>query len=408
MHYKIIPPEKLQTTISLPASKSISNRALILNALSFSPIKIENISDCEDTQVIIDAFNSNSNTFDVRGAGTAMRFLTAFLSTLEGEWIIKGSKRMHERPIEPLVETLRGLGAEIDYLEKEGYPPLKIIGKQLDGGEVFLAGNISSQFISALLMVAPHMRQGLIIHLENEVISKPYIDLTINMLKDYGIDVNWEGNDITVASQQFKPKAQIIEPDWSAASYWYAFAALIPGAEITLKGLKKKSMQGDAAVQQLFVDLGVTTSFTKDGAVIRNGKKRTKKFFHNFTNEPDLAQTFVVVCCLLNIPFLFSGLQTLRIKETDRIEALKKELHKLGFVLQDSEPGMLEWDGERCFADDNPHIETYVDHRMAMSFAAAAIPYQSIIINNPEVIAKSYPKFWDDLTHAGFKIEAYT
>lgn len=405
MQYKITSPEKLRASITLPSSKSISNRALILNALSGSSMEIENLSDCEDTQVIIDAFNSQSNTFDVRGAGTAMRFLTAFLAAMEGEWIIKGSKRMHERPIEPLVDTLTALGAEIEYMEKEGYPPLKIKGKQLEGGEVFVAGNISSQFISALLMIAPHMRNGLTIHLENEVISKPYIALTVKMLEDYGIETKWIDNDISIASQTFTPKPQTIEPDWSAASYWYAFVALKPKAEIELKGLQKASMQGDANLHRLFIDLGVTSRFTEDSLQICHSGKRTNKFFHDFVNEPDLAQTFVVACCLLNIPFLFSGLQSLRIKETDRIEALKTELKKLGFVLLDSEPGMLEWNGERCLPKDKPQIDTYVDHRMAMAFSAAAIPLKSIIMNNPDVVSKSYLHFWDDLKRAGFTIE---
>lgn len=405
MYYTITPPEKLRASITLPPSKSISNRALILNALSYSSMEIDNLSDCEDTRVVIDAFNSNSDTFDVGGAGTAMRFLTAFLAAMEGEWIIKGSKRMHDRPIEPLVDTLTALGAEIEYLEKEGYPPLKINGKQLEGGEVFVAGNISSQFISALLMIAPHMRKGLTIHLENEVISKPYINLTIKMLKSYGINTKWIGDNISIQPQSFVPKPQSVEPDWSAASYWYAFTALTPGAVIELKGLQKKSMQGDADLQRLFIDLGVTTDFTNGGACIQHTGKRTKKFFYNFVHQPDLAQTFVVTCCLLNVPFFFSGLQSLRIKETDRIEALKTELQKLGFVLTDSEPGMLEWIGERCLPENVPRIDTYVDHRMAMAFAAAAIPLKSITINDPEVVSKSYPQFWDDLSHVGFSIQ---
>lgn len=405
MYYTITPPKKLRASITLPPSKSISNRALILNALSYSSMEIDNLSDCEDTRVVIDAFNSNSDTFDVGGAGTAMRFLTAFLAAMEGKWIIKGSKRMHDRPIEPLVDTLTALGAEIEYLEKEGYPPLKINGKQLEGGEVFVAGNISSQFISALLMIAPHMRKGLTIHLENEVISKPYINLTIKMLKSYGINTKWIGDNISIQPQSFVPKPQSVEPDWSAASYWYAFTALTPGAVIELKGLQKKSMQGDADLQRLFIDLGVTTDFTNGGACIQHTGKRTKKFFYNFVHQPDLAQTFVVTCCLLNVPFFFSGLQSLRIKETDRIEALKTELQKLGFVLTDSEPGMLEWIGERCLPENAPRIDTYVDHRMAMAFAAAAIPLKSITINDPEVVSKSYPQFWDDLSHVGFSIQ---
>lgn len=405
LKYIITPPKSVQTTIQLPASKSISNRALILNALSLSTAPIKNLSDCEDTQVIIDAFNSNTNQFDVKAAGTAMRFLTAFLAGMDGNWIIGGSKRMHERPIHPLVETLIALGADIEYIEKDGYPPLNIKGKKLKGGEVYLSGNISSQFISALLMVGPIMENGLIIHIENEIVSKPYIQLTIGLMAKYGVKVNWEGNTISVKQQKYKPVEITVESDWSAASYWYEIASLIPGSEITLKGLTKESLQGDSNVVNLFTDMGVTTEFESDGIIIRSIKKRTKKFFHNFVNEPDLVQTFAAACCFKNTHFLFSGIQSLKIKETDRVQAMINEFKKLGYVLKENEIGMLEWDGERCEPVVNPSIDTYDDHRMAMSFTPGAIALGSININDPHVVSKSYPQFWNDLKHAGFKIE---
>lgn len=405
LKYIITPPKSVQTTIQLPASKSISNRALILNALSLSTAPIKNLSDCEDTQVIIDAFNSNTNQFDIKAAGTAMRFLTAFLAGMDGNWIIGGSKRMHERPIHPLVETLIALGADIEYIEKDGYPPLNIKGKKLKGGEVYLSGNISSQFISALLMVGPIMENGLIIHIENEIVSKPYIQLTIGLMAKYGVKVNWEGNTISVKQQKYKPVEITVESDWSAASYWYEIASLIPGSEITLKGLTKESLQGDSNVVNLFTDMGVTTEFESDGIIIRSIKKRTKKFFHNFVNEPDLVQTFAAACCFKNTHFLFSGIQSLKIKETDRVQAMINEFNKLGYVLKENEIGMLEWDGERCEPVVNPSIDTYDDHRMAMSFTPGAIALGSININDPHVVSKSYPQFWNDLKHAGFKIE---
>lgn len=405
LKYIITPPKSVQTTIQLPASKSISNRALILNALSLSTAPIKNLSDCEDTQVIIDAFNSNTNQFDVKAAGTAMRFLTAFLAGMDGNWIIGGSKRMHERPIHPLVETLIALGADIEYIEKDGYPPLNIKGKKIKGGEVYLSGNISSQFISALLMVGPIMENGLIIHIENEIVSKPYIQLTIGLMAKYGVKVNWEGNTISVKQQKYKPVEITVESDWSAASYWYEIASLIPGSEITLKGLTKESLQGDSNVVNLFTDMGVTTEFESDGIIIRSIKKRTKKFFHNFVNEPDLVQTFAAACCFKNTHFLFSGIQSLKIKETDRVQAMINEFKKLGYVLKENEIGMLEWDGERCEPVVNPSIDTYDDHRMAMSFTPGAIALGSININDPHVVSKSYPQFWNDLKHAGFKIE---
>ena len=405
LRYKISPPDSICTTVQLPASKSMSNRALILNALSLSHYDIRNLSDCEDTRVIIDAFNSDSNVFDVKGAGTAMRFLTAFLAGMEGEWIIKGSKRMHERPIHPLVETLTALGAEIEYLEKEGFPPLRIKGRKLKGGEVYLSGNISSQFISALLMIAPLMENGLIMHIEKKIVSKPYIDLTMAMMAQCGVIAKWTGNDILVKPQQYQAIELTVETDWSAASYWYELVALMPGAEVTLPGLHKKSLQGDANVANLFSDLGVSTEFAEEGAVIRHTKQKARKFFHDFVNEPDLAQTFAATCCFMGVPFLFSGIQSLKIKETDRVQALINELKKLGYVLKETEIGMLEWDGERCTPEKEPAIDTYDDHRMAMSFAPGAMVFRTLNINNPEVVTKSYPNFWDDLKRAGFQIE---
>jgi 3-phosphoshikimate 1-carboxyvinyltransferase len=405
LQYKISPPDAIHATVQLPASKSMSNRALILNALSLSPYHIRNLSDCEDTQVIIDAFNSDSNEFDVKGAGTAMRFLTAFLAGMQGEWIIKGSRRMHERPIHPLVETLTALGAKIDYLEKEGFPPLRINGRKLKGGEVYLSGNISSQFVSALLMVAPLMEKGLIMHIEKKIVSKPYIDLTMAMMAQCGVIVKWAGNDILVKPQEYQAIELTVETDWSAASYWYEMVALMPGAEVMLLGLQKKSLQGDANVANLFSDLGVTTEFVEEGAIIRHTKRKAKKFFHDFVNEPDLAQTFAATCCFKGIPFLFSGIQSLKIKETDRVQALINELKKLGFVLKETEIGMLEWEGDRCTPEKEPAIDTYDDHRMAMSFAPGAMVFHTLNINNPEVVTKSYPNFWDDLKRAGFHIE---
>ncbi len=406
MQYKIFPPEKLNITVQLPASKSISNRLLILNALSLNANPIENLSDCGDTQVIIDAFNSASNIFDVKGAGTAMRFLTAFLASMEGEWTIKGSARMHERPISPLVETLRALGAEIEYLGKEGFPPLKIKGKRLRGGEVYISGNISSQFLSALTMIAPGTREGVIINIQNELISKPYLSLTIKLMEQYGINVKWENDRITIKPQKYKPANIRVESDWSAASYWYEMVALMPKSEVTLLGLQKNSNQGDANLVNLFKDLGVATEFIAEGVIIRNEGKRTKKFFHNFRNEPDLAQTFAASCCFLNVPFIFSGIESLRIKETDRIAALENELKKLGYILKINQNiEMLEWDKEQCMPEENPVIETYEDHRMALCLAPAAIKFGKVIIDKPQVVNKSYPNFWTDLKKAGFTIE---
>ena len=406
MQYIIKAPKTANQTILLPASKSISNRAIILNTLSMSPHPIENLSDCDDTRVMIEAFESGSNLIDVKAAGTSMRFLTAFLAHIPGEWIITGTERMKERPIHLLVDALVSLGARIEYLGKMGYPPLKIRGSALDGGEIYLSGEVSSQFISALLMVAPIMTKGLTIHLEGNVVSTPYIKLTLGMMAEYGVKAYWNGKTIKVFHEEYKPVHYTAESDWSAASYWYEIAALSDEAHIELKGLFKNSMQGDAKVADLFTDLGIHTEYTKDGVIIKKAGQPIKKFFHNFVNEPDLAQTFVVTCCMMNIPFLFTGLQSLKIKETDRIEALKREMSKLGYVLRDSDNSILEWDGERCTPAKEPVIRTYEDHRMAMAFAPAAIKLNSITINEPGVVSKSYPSYWEDLKSIGFQTTA--
>lgn len=405
MQYRIKTTEAINSSIQLPASKSISNRALILNALSLNSFNIENLSDCDDTNVMVEAFKSGSNLIDVKAAGTSMRFLTAFLAISPGEWIITGTERMKERPIHILVDALTSLGARIEYLGKIGYPPLKIKGTALSGGDIYLSGDVSSQFISALLMIAPTMSKGLTIHLEGNVISIPYIKLTLGMMAQFGVKTHWDDRTIRIHPEEYKPTPYVVESDWSAASYWYSMAALMDNAHIELKGLFKNSMQGDSKVADLFLDLGVITEYTKDAVILKKNVRKTKKLFHNFVNEPDLAQTFVVTCCMLGIPFMFTGLQTLKIKETDRIEALKAEMKKLGYLIYDSENSILEWNGERCEPEANPVIKTYEDHRMAMAFAPAAIKLGQIDIADPMVVTKSYPRYWDDLKSVGFTIE---
>lgn len=408
MQYKIIAPKAIESTIFLPASKSISNRALILNALSMNTSTLDNLSDCDDTNVMIDAFRSGStgnNLIDVKAAGTSMRFLTALLAITPGEWIITGTERMQERPINILVEALISLGARITYLSKVGYPPLKIKGTALDGGEIYLSGDVSSQFISALLMIAPTMSKGLTIHLEGNVVSIPYIKMTLGMMAQFGVKTNWNDKVIKIHPEEYKPTHYVVESDWSAASYWYEMAALADEAQIELKGLFRNSMQGDSKVSELFADLGIQTEYTDESVVLKKTNKVTKKMFHNFVNEPDLAQTFVVTCCLMNVPFMFTGLQSLKIKETDRIEALKAEMKKLGYLIYDRENSILEWNGERCEPEANAVIKTYEDHRMAMAFAPAAIKLGKINIAHPNVVTKSYPRYWDDLKAIGFTVE---
>ena len=398
----IIPTKELYVTIdslaaqiSLPASKSISNRALILDALSYSPYDIENLADCDDTNVLVSALDSNSTTFDIGAAGTTMRFLTAFLSKTVGEWVITGSERMKQRPIKLLVDALNSLGARIEYLENDGYPPLKIVGSALVGGEIHLKGNVSSQYISALMMIAPCMLKGLKILLEGKIISRPYINMTMQMMDEYGIDVDFLGNVIQIEPQEYQPIPYKVESDWSAASYWYEILSLVGKGGVFLKGLGENSYQGDSKVADLFEQLGVKTSYMEDGVLLSPNCELTTRMEYDFTDEPDLTQTFAVTCCLKGIPFKFSGLETLKIKETDRIAALINELAKLGYVVYEPAESQLAWDGERCEPTTPISIATYHDHRMAMAFAPAAL-VTPIIVENPQVVTKSYPGFWDD------------
>jgi 3-phosphoshikimate 1-carboxyvinyltransferase len=387
----------IKVRIDLPSSKSISNRALILDALAYSPYDIENISECDDTQVLVNALDSNKTTFDIGAAGTTMRFLTAFLSKTVGEWVITGSERMKQRPIKLLVDGLNNLGARIEYIEKEGFPPLRIYGSALMGGEILLNGSVSSQYISALMMIAPSMQNGLKIILDGNVISRPYINMTIQMMKEYGVTVEFEDNIISIKPQEYQPIPYKVESDWSAASYWYEILALVGKGGIQLRGLRRDSYQGDSKVAELFMQLGVETTYLSDGILLTpNESIITPLMEYDFTDQPDLAQTFVVTCCLKGIPFYFSGLQSLKIKETDRIAALINELRKLGYVITEPGKGMLAWEDERCESAGNVCIATYDDHRMAMAFAPVAL-LRPISIENPEVVSKSYPNFWEDI-----------
>lgn len=361
---------------------------------------------------------------DIKAAGTAMRFLTALLSSSSdsGEHIITGTERMKHRPIAVLVDALRRLGASIDYVEEEGFPPLRIRGRQLEGGHIDIAGNVSSQFISALLLAGPVMTQGLTLHLTGNIISRPYIELTICTMKEFGADVEWiDGATIEVKPKLYEHVPFVIENDWTASSYWYEILALMTKShggdaatetsQVVLPGLMDSSRQGDSAVRYIFSMLGVKTTFaarvqlSPNTVTLTPQRRVLPRLDFDFINQPDLAQTVVVATALLDIPFRFTGLQTLRIKETDRIAALKKEMEKLGYILNDNTEGTLIWDGSRCQPDENPVIDTYEDHRMAMAFAPAAIMFPGLRINNPGVVSKSYPSFWDDLKMAGFTVE---
>lgn len=413
MQYKITAPERIQATINLPASKSISNRVLMIHALAGGDTLPDNLSDCDDTEVIIRALAAMPYEIDIKAAGTAMRFMTAYLSVTEGKHLLTGTDRMKRRPIAPLVNALRYLGADIRYAGETGFPPLIINGKTLEGGRLEVPGNISSQYISALLMIGPALKEGLELHLTGEIISRPYIDLTLWTMQEFGAEAEWTDMDIiTVRPQVYKSHPYLIENDWSASSYWYEMLALqgASGSSIKLKGLTDGSKQGDSVVKYLFSLLGVKTTFDnkEEGqpttVTLPRHRCQLPRLDYDFTGSPDLAQTFVVTCALLDIPFTFTGLASLKIKETDRIEALKAEMKKLGYLIKDENNNTLRWEGERCTPSLQP-IDTYEDHRMALAFAPAACRFPGLRINNPGVVSKSYPHYWDDLRKAGFNIE---
>lgn len=409
MIYTIQAPNQITASIRLPSSKSISNRALILNVLSGNAFPIENLSASDDTQVMPKAFESKDTIIDIGAAGTAMRFLTAFFSQCEGTRIITGSERMKNRPVKILAEALRHIGAEIGYVEKEGFPPLQITGRKLHGGEITLDGSVSSQYLSALMMIAPMMEKGLNIRLEGNIVSRPYIEMTRRLMELFGVKTFWAGNIIRIVPQIYTARPFKVESDWSAASYWYEIMALAQrNPEIELSGLEKDSLQGDSKVVGIFENLGIKTNFLSPGNVrlvrLPTDKTRPEYFPYNFVDEPDLAQTLTVACCMLEIPFRFSGLQSLKIKETDRISALQTELKKLGYLVKNPSDSLMEWKGERCEPEADPIISTYEDHRMAMAFAPVCLKTGKIRISEPGVVSKSYPGFWEDLGKAGFVI----
>lgn len=413
MQYMITPPRHVDTRILLPASKSISNRALIIHALTGGNVMPENLSDCDDTKVIIRALSHRPEVIDIRAAGTAMRFMTAYLSVTEGEHTITGTERMKHRPIGVLVDALRYLGAEIEYAGEKGFPPLRIRGRQLEGGRLEIPGNVSSQYISALLMIAPVLSKGLEMKLTGGIVSRPYIDLTLHLMHQFGVSAEWTDIDsITVKPQPYRQRPYTIENDWTAASYWYEVLALTDelGSKVVLPGMMDGSRQGDSAVRYIFSLLGIKTAFADreadrlTDATLTRHSCMLNRMDYDFTNQPDLAQTLIATCPVLGIPFHFTGLGSLRIKETDRIEAMKTEMEKLGYILHADSGTELSWEGDRCEPAAQPVIDTYEDHRMAMSFAPLAIRLGRIGINHPEVVSKSYPHYWNDLRKAGFHI----
>lgn len=408
MNYCITAPRRIEGEIDLPASKSISNRVLLLNALCAKPGRLSNLAQCDDTDAVLSALaQPDASEMNIGAAGTAMRFLTAYFATREGRAVvIDGTERMRQRPIGVLVDALRQLGADIEYVEADGYPPLKITGTRLHGGALTVSGSVSSQYITAILLIAPVIG-GIALTIEGEIMSRPYIDMTLALMARYGVKAEWRDNVIHVPAGEYTALDFTVEADWSAASYWWAMQAIVPQSRITLKGLEPQSLQGDSRIAELMSQMGVTGNWCGRYLDLRSngGVGCCCSTFADFSGTPDIAQTLVVMLCLMGRPFRITGLRTLRIKETDRLEALRIELRKLGYVVKVEGDDAISWHFETTAAEASPHISTYHDHRMAMAFAPAAIRFPGLIIDDAQVVSKSYPLFWEHLRQAGFKIE---
>ena len=424
MIYRISKRDKtLKGTISLTPSKSISNRVLMISAFCTAPFQIFNLATANDTVVFKNILNSDSEIVNAEDAGTAFRFLTAYLAQKPGKWLLTGTARMKQRPVGILVNVLRKLGAEISFTEMENFPPLKIIGKKLKGGTIELDGNVSSQFTSALLMIAPTLEDGLKIKINGELFSKPYVEMTLKLMNQFGIHSEWREDIISIAQQEYQPTTITIENDWSAASYWYEMAALAEDVDLTIEGLKQNSIQGDSAIAEIMNQFGVKTEFTNEGIrLTKNASSKysspsphpspftqhpSKTFTHNFQSHPDLVQTMAVICAALGIDAAFSGVQNLRIKETDRLKALQTELKKIGVLSEITNNEYRITNFEQLHPSPLT-FHTYNDHRMAMSFAPLALKWGKVEIENPDVVKKSYPEFWEDLKSVGFDIDFKT
>ncbi len=411
MNYKLhFSSNILKGEVTLAGSKSISNRVLIIQALCNTDFKIEALANANDTELLAHLLKSNEEVLDAGPAGTTFRFMTAYLTLFGGNSIITGSERMKQRPIKVLVDACRKLGATIHYLENEGFPPLNIISGTISGGkQLAIPANTSSQYISALLLIAPILSGGLSLELTGKIVSKPYIEMTLGLMQYFGVSHKWENQVIVITEQAYQAKPFIVEADWSAASYYYSLAALSDEADICLNGLFENSLQGDSALVNIFESFGVKTHFTERGIrLIKHQTVIPDAFHYDFILCPDLAQTLAVVCAALGIKGYFSGLETLRIKETDRIQALENEISKGGCHISlfstDDNTGKEVYEVFGKFATSVvPVFKTYEDHRMAMAFAPLAL-LSPVEIDEPMVVIKSYPDFWTDFQHLGLII----
>jgi len=386
--------------IPLSSSKSESNRSLVIQALSEAPITLDNLSDARDTQTMLRLLASDADTWDVLDAGTTMRFLCGFAAVGKEKRTLTGTKRMQERPIKILADALKTLGAKIKYEKKEGYPPLTITPiKNQKTSQVKIKGDVSSQYISALLMIAPTLPEGLTLELTGKIGSRPYIQMTLDLMARFGVSHNWIDNRIQIEAQAYQSSDYTIESDWSAASYWYSLVSLSSQGTVKLLGLRSNSLQGDMAIVRMMNSLGVMSSFEEDGVVLQKIPHQKEVQF-DFTDCPDLAQTIAVICAAKGVKCQMTGLESLRIKETDRIKALKTELKKFGIKFKETAEGVWEINGDFQTSSEAVEIETYEDHRMAMAFAPLCTQ-QDIIIKEPSVADKSYPGYWKDLSSVG-------
>jgi 3-phosphoshikimate 1-carboxyvinyltransferase len=393
-------PFPVSATINLVSSKSESNRALIINALEGFRCELKNLSAARDTQTMKSLLNSSDYEANVIDAGTTMRFLASYFAITGKTKLLTGTPRMCERPIGLLVDALRKLGANISYEGKEGFPPLKIDGFAYSGLEVLtIDGSVSSQFISSISMIAPLLPNGLKIQLQGEVGSIPYIEMTLAQMRMFGAEANanWTDNTITISSKKYSAGEFTVESDWSGASYWYSVVSLAAEGEIHLKGLKSQSLQGDSAVVHIMDQLGVSSEFVNGGVTLRK-KESVTEFQYDFSNCPDLAQTIAVVCAAKNIKASFTGVESLKVKETDRVKAIQNELEKFGAAFTQDATNPLVYHvlpSNLIGTVRNLEIDTYDDHRMAMAFAPLCM-VQPVVINEPHVVSKSYPSFWED------------
>lgn len=395
------PGSALNGTVELEGSESISNRLLIMRALSHRNFDIRHLSPSEDTQTLLSLLESDNTICDVGAAGTTMRFLTAYYALKPGARTLTGSQRMKQRPIHILVDALRSMGADIEYAEEQGFPPLKISGCRLTASAVRIRADVSSQYISAIMMIAPVLQHGLTIHLDGKHASFPYIRMTLRLMQSLGIDCSIDGNTIRIARGSYSAESVNVEGDWSAASYYFSMAALSANSKLRILGIDENSLQGDAVLPDIYRQLGVHTAFIQGGCELRQGGDVCTSFAYDFSDCPDLAQTVVVTCAALGIPGKFSGLESLKIKETDRTLALATELKKYDVhFYPDGDTWILNG---RIAGKPNTEIETYEDHRMAMCFAPLAL-LQPLIICNNNVVKKSYPSFWDDISSLGFSV----